>query len=516
MTIHCAGHTSREKLIDEAITTILATVDMELVLDRIAALLRRHFGATRVTLNRLCDGSPSMAEVLLVDDPGRPTTRQGTRFSLAGTLCGVAVETRQPQMVEELDAAQPRYREERQLAEEGYGALACYPLVVEERVLGTLDIAHPPRCGLMESCYVAAGKVAELIAIALHNSQLMVEVRRLNQLLDRENAYLKDQAQQARQDRHYVAEGPLMQQVMQQLRMVAPTDSTVLIRGETGTGKEGLARLVHEWSDRSAGPFVVVNLGAIPETLMESELFGHERGAFTGASRRVVGRFEQASGGTLFLDEVGDAPQMMQVKLLRALQERQIERLGGSGPIRVNVRVVAATNQDLERMLEDGSLRMDLYYRLNTFPIQLPPLRERDDLQPLVRHLLQRHARRMHRSAPRVCDEAWRTLRDYRWPGNVRELENYLERALILSPREDLVLPELPGARGPARAAAAPSAALDQTFDQAVRELLQRALTRTDGKIYGPDGAAQLLGLKPTTLQGKLRRHGLVGVGRKA
>jgi len=515
--IHCPGLSGRESLIDEAISTVLTTVDMELVLDRIAALLRRHFGATRVGLNRLCEDSPGEAEVLLIDDPVHPGLARGGRFALAGSLSGAALESRQAQVLEGLDGARPRFREERQLAELGYGALAAYPLVVEDQVLGTLEIAHPPRCGLMERCFVAAGKVAELIAIALHNSLLVTEVRRLNQLLDRENAYLKDQVRLARREQRYVAEGPLMRTVMEQVRMVAPTDSTVLVRGETGTGKEGLARLVHEWSNRSSGPFVVVNLGAIPETLIESELFGHEKGAFTGASRRVLGRFEQASGGTLFLDEVGDAPLPMQVKLLRALQERQIERLGGSGPIRVDVRVVAASNRPLERMVEEGALRMDLYYRLSTFPIQLPPLRERrDDIRPLARHLLQRHAARMHRRPPQVPEQVWAVLEGHDWPGNVRELENFLERALILSPGDTLSLVELPG--GPARGALAANAAADavtQSFDQAVRELLQRALAQSGGKIYGDDGAAALLGLKPTTLQGKLRKYGLVGAGRR-
>ena len=501
MTTHCPGYGGREKLIDEAISTILTTVDMEQVLDRIALLLRRHFGATRVVLNRLCPDELGMAEVLLVDDPAHGGPRPGTRFALRGTLSGAAIRLREPQVLEQLDEATPRYREEQDLARQGYGAVAFYPLVVEQQVLGTLDIAHPPDCGLMDSCFVAAGKVAELIAIALHNSLLVSEVRRLNLLLDRENAELKAKV---RQEQRYVAEGPLMQQVMQQVHLVAPTDSTVLLRGETGTGKEGLARLVHEWSARASGPFVVVNLGAIPETLVESELFGHEKGAFTGATRRVIGRFEQAAGGTIFLDELGDAPAAMQIKLLRALQERQIERLGGSGPIRVDVRVVAATNRPLERMLEQGTLRMDLYYRLNTFPIHLPPLRERvEDLRPLVSHLMERHARRMHRRPPRIPEGGWRMLESYSWPGNVRELENYLERALILSPHGELTLPPL--------VVAPPSATLSEPavapFDDAVRDLLRRALRQTGGKIYGDDGAARLLGLKPTTLQGKLRKY---------
>jgi formate hydrogenlyase transcriptional activator len=449
--------------------------------------------------------------VLLVDDPKHPTPEPGTQFPLEGSACGLAVKTRQPQNIGGLVRDGTRVREEAPLARMGYGALACYPLLVEDRVIGTLDIAHPPACGLLDQCFHAAEKVSRVIAIALHNSQLLEEVRRLNQLLDRENAMLKDRLQEARQRFQYVAESPLMREVMDKLLLVAPSDSTVLIRGETGTGKEGLARLVHDLSRRAGGPFVVVNLGAIPETLVESELFGHEKGAFTGAMRRKVGRFEQASGGTLFLDEVGDAPLPLQVKLLRALQERQIERVGGEGPVRVDVRVVTATNRSLERMLEEGTFRSDLYYRLNTFPVHLPPLRERrEDIRPLALHLIERHAAMMHRRPPAVPAPLWDVLLGYDWPGNVRELENFLERALILSRGATLELPELPGrARRPGPVTVSPAQAAVGRFDDAVRDLLVRALRATEGRIYGTAGAASILGLKPTTLQGKLRKYGV-------
>jgi formate hydrogenlyase transcriptional activator len=422
-------------------------------------------------------------------------------------------------VVEGLEVQGTRVLEEAELAGCGYGSIASFPLVVEERVLGTLDIVHPPACGLFEHCLTVAEKVAQLVAIALHNSLLLAEVRRLNQLLDRENAVLRDQLAQSRQGFHYVAESPLMRELMDRIMMVAPSDTTVLIRGETGTGKEGLARLVHDLSRRAAGPFVVVNLGAIPETLIESELFGHEKGAFTGATRRKLGRFEQAARGTLFLDEVGDAPLAVQVKLLRALQERQIERVGGEGTLPVDVRVVAATNRSLERMLEEGTFRSDLYYRLSTFPVHLPPLRERrEDIRPLVLHLLERHAAKMHRRPPRVPESLWPVLESQPWPGNVRELENVLERALILSPGPTLGLLEPGGSRGSRLVPEAVGFGVSRSdpasvgvvrFEEGVRELLQRALEATGGRIYGAAGAAALLGLKPTTLQGKLRRYGL-------
>jgi formate hydrogenlyase transcriptional activator len=506
---HCPTRHERACIVEETISTVLTTLEVEVVVDRTARLLRRHFGLTRVGLMRVIPDDPRQAEVLLVDDPQHPVPAPGTRVALEGTAAGRAIETGRTQLLEELDPAAPRVAEEETLGRYGYGALACFPLISEGRVLGTLEIAHPPRCGLLQSCIQVAEKVAQLIAVALANSLLMEEVRRLNRLLEHENTYLKQQIRESAAG--YIAESPVMREVMEKVRLVAPSDSTVLIRGETGTGKEGLARLVHELSKRKEGPFVVVNLGAIPETLVESELFGHEKGAFTGASRRKVGRFEQASGGTIFLDEVGDAPPPVQVKLLRALQERQIERVGGGAPISVDVRVVAATNRALERMIETGAFRSDLYYRLSTFPIHLAPLRERpEDLRPLVEHLLEKHAARMHRRPPAVPDEAWRALATHRWPGNIRELENFLERALILCPDSPLTLTELPVGQ-PASAPPAHPAGGGQVrpFDQVVRETLVRALEAAGGKIYGEDGAAEQLGLKPTTLQGKLKKYGL-------
>ena len=510
---HCTGNENRSCIVEETITTVLASMDMEVVLDRTARVLRRHFGKTRLVINLLCEDEPERARVLLVDDPEYPSPEPGTRFLLQGSICGLTVEKRKIQVLDKLDTRHPRVAEERTLGDQGYGALVSFPLLVEDRVLGTLEIAHAHSHGLLARCLEAAEHVARLLAIALHNSQLMEEVRRLNRLLDRENAYLKAQIRQVRRGLRYVAESPPMLEVMDQLRMVAPSNTTVLIRGETGTGKEGLARIIHELSKGSAGPFVTVNLGAIPETLIESELFGHEKGAFTGADRRKIGRFEQASGGTIFLDEVGDAPLPVQVKLLRALQERRIERVGGTGSIPVRVRVVAATNRDLEELIEEGALRMDLFYRLSAFPIELPPLRDRpEDIRPLSVHFLESHARQMNRRPPRLDETIWQKLASHSWPGNVRELENYLERALILSPGPELFLPPLSPRDAPGATQQLPPVPLTaRRFDDTVRQLLQNALDSCEGKIYGPDGAAARLDLKPTTLQGKLKKYGLKG-----
>jgi formate hydrogenlyase transcriptional activator len=303
-----------------------------------------------------------------------------------------------------------------------------------------------------------------------------------------------------------------MKAVVAQVQKVAASDTTVLIRGETGAGKEGLARMVHDLSPRFDAPFVAVNLAAIPEGLVESELFGHEKGAFTGAVRRRAGRFEEAEGGTLFLDEVGDAPAAVQVRLLRVLQERELTRVGGTGTVKVNVRVVAATNQELERLVEARRFREDLYYRLAVFPVRLPPLRERrSDLRPLVEFFLARHAAQMHRRPPTVPEPFWSAVAAHHWPGNVRELENYVQRALILSPGQVLELPGPPGGGG--LVAPREPVAVTGSFEAEVRALIERVLRATGGKVYGADGAAARLGLKPTTLQGKMKRYGVTPPG---
>jgi len=435
-------HDVHEKIVEEAIEAVLSTVDLQAVLERTGRLLNSRFGATRVAIHRVFPDAPGRAQVALVSDPRHPGSRLGEWFELPGSVAGAALAARQPVVVDPIDAAQPRYREERWLAELGYGSLVSFPLLFEEQVLGVLNIAHPPQEGLLDCCFQVAKQVAHLVAIALHNSLMVDEVQRLNRLLDRENRLLKEEIRQIKRDARYVAESPSMHAVLERVRLVAPSQTTVLVRGETGTGKEGLARMVHDLSPRFNAPFVTVNLGALPDTLIESELFGHEKGAFTGAARRRPGKFEQAEGGTIFLDEVGDAPPSVQVRLLRVLQEREIQRVGGTESLRVDVRVVAATNRDLEAMVADGTFRQDLYYRLSVFPLQLPPLRDRpDEIRALANYFLTREAALMHRKAPLVPEAAWAALAAYPWPGNVRELENFIQRALILSPGPELRQP---------------------------------------------------------------------------
>jgi formate hydrogenlyase transcriptional activator len=293
--------------------------------------------------------------------------------------------------------------------------------------------------------------------------------------------------------------------VLKQVKLVAPTDSTVLVQGETGTGKELVARMIHEAGSRRDQPFVKLNCSAIPAGLLESELFGHERGAFTGATTSKAGRFELAHRGTLFLDEIGDVPLELQPKLLRVLQEQEFERLGSNRTLRVDVRLVAATNRDLAAMVEEQEFRADLFYRLDVFPIVLPPLRERlEDVPLLAWHFARIYAERMGKPIDTIALEGMESLRSYHWPGNIRELQNVIERAVILSPGRRLEL-----GHWLRRPTPVPGDGRLKTLAEDQREHILRALALTGWRVSGPKGAALLLGIKPTTLEARMKKLGI-------
>ena len=333
-----------------------------------------------------------------------------------------------------------------------------------------------------------------------------VRAEREQARLRAQNQYLRDELKAARNDEEIVGRSPGLVGVLQRVARVAATDSTVLIAGETGTGKELVARAVHAASPRAAKPLVKLNCAALPAGLVESELFGHEKGAFTGADRRRVGRFELADGGTLFLDEVGELPADAQAKLLRVLQEREFERVGGTAPVRVDVRVIAATNRDLGAMVKARAFREDLYYRLNVFPVALPPLRERPDDIPLLAHFfLARFAARMGKRFDGIGRETLALLAAYPWPGNVRELANVVERAVILA--DGAVLDIDPEVLPVAADESASGGSADRSLRAVEREHILAALRQTGWVIEGAGGAARLLGLHPNTLRSRLKRY---------
>ena len=417
-------------------------------------------------------------------------------------------QTQQPLIISNVaeDERWPRLLE--RVQPYGVQSFCWLPLTTARRRLGTLVFACKQPSAYDTADVGFLQHVANQVAVAVENALAFQEIEALKDKLAKENAYLEEEVRTEHNFGEIVGESAALRRVLKQVETVAPTDSTVLIRGETGTGKELIARALHELSPRQGRTFVKLNCAAIPTGLLESELFGHEKGAFTGAITQKVGRFELAHQGTLFLDEVGDIPPELQPKLLRVLQEQEFERLGGTKTIKVDVRLVAATNRDLAKMVADGRFREDLYYRLNVFPVVLPPLRERrDDIPRLVRHFTQQFARRMGRRIETIPSAVMEALVRYPWPGNVRELQNVIERAVILSPGPSLQVPL--GDLQPAATQAPAPAAAAVTLADAEREHILGVLRETGWVLGGPKGAAARLGMKRSTLQKKMKKLGI-------
>jgi len=329
--------------------------------------------------------------------------------------------------------------------------------------------------------------------------------------LQAQNAYLSEEIRSEHNFGNIIGESPGLRKVMQQVKLVAPTNVSVLVTGESGTGKELVAIAIHDQSPRKTQALIKVNCSAVPESLFESEFFGHVKGAFTGASKDKPGRFELAQGGTLFLDEIGEMPLAMQTKLLRVLQEQELERVGDTRTRKVDVRIIAASNRDLRKEIDAGRFRQDLFYRLSVFPIEFPPLRERrEDIPLLVTHFAKQSAKQMNRPAPRITRAAMSQLIAYDWPGNVRELQNMVERAVILSQGNQLHF-DLPSSKAaeisiPGRQKLSkPSLLTREELKNLERENIVSALRQAKGRVFGPDGAAELLGMKPTTLASRIR-----------
>jgi formate hydrogenlyase transcriptional activator len=409
----------------------------------------------------------------------------------------------------------------RLLRAEGLQVICCIPLSNRGRTFGTLNLASRRLDVFSDEDIELVQQVAAQIAIAVENALAFKQIDALKDKLAEEKLYLEEEIRSAFNFEEIVGDSPAIRRALAQVELVAPAGTTVLILGETGTGKEVIARAVHNLSPRKERTFVKVNCAAIPSGLLEAELFGHERGAFTGAINQKIGRFELADRGTLFLDEIGDIPLELQPKLLRVLQEQEFERLGSNRTQRVDVRVVAATNRDLARLVADREFRSDLYYRLNVFPIQIPPLRERrEDVPLLVRYFVQNFSRRLNKTVEYVPAEAMDALVNYAWPGNIRELENLIERAVLLSPGKELRVPlsELKSSTLSANGNVAPdfslfspspSAVPITTLEEAERQHILRALRQTEWRIAGAKGAAVILGMKRTTLQARMRKLGI-------
>jgi formate hydrogenlyase transcriptional activator len=388
----------------------------------------------------------------------------------------------------------------------GYRSLCRLPLRTQRGCFGVLSLASGRPYTYSEQDVRALLLAADQVAIGIANFMLQAEIQKLKGEIDVEDQPLGDEPASEMLFEGIVGRSPALQRVLRAVEVVSPTDSGVLIQGETGTGKELIAQAIHNRSARRDRPFIKVNCAAIPSGLLESELFGHEKGAFTGAIMRKPGRFELADKGTLFLDEVGDIPLELQAKLLRVLQEHEFERLGSTRTQQVDVRVIAATHRDLKQMVEEGTFRSDLYYRLHVFPLTVPPLRERsEDIPMMVRHFVDKFARRMNRNIDAIPSRTLDALTSYSWPGNVRELQNFIERAVILSPGPSLRAPleELKQEKQ-----SVPSSRLN-TLQEMEREHVLRALRESNWVTGGPKGAAVRLGMKRTTLAYRIRKLGI-------
>jgi formate hydrogenlyase transcriptional activator len=430
-----------------------------------------------------------------------------TSGSPEGSPVGEALATGKPVVVNQVDLERFPSKYYRDMAERGFTASCSIPLSTPNGIVGTLELGRIGGRSFTEEEVELGVQVARQIAVAVENSLAFRELDDLKEKLASEKLYLEDEIRSEQNLGNMVGEGPAFQALLKSVQIVAPTDATVLILGETGTGKELIARAIHEQSDRGKHSFVKVNCAAIPSGLLESELFGHEKGAFTSAVGQKIGRFELADGGTLFLDEIGEIPLELQSKLLRAIQEQEFERLGGNRTIKVDVRFVAATNRDLKRMMEENLFRSDLYYRLHVFPIHMPSLRERrEDIPLLVRYFVQKYAQRMNRAIDTIPTPVMDALSRYDWPGNIRELQNVLERSVILSPGPALhiAMPEMEGALGGASWAA--SGVRDTTLRDGERERILQALKDCGGVVGGPAGAAARLGMRRTTLQSRMKK----------
>ncbi len=476
----------------------------------------------------LLDAASGLLKIHYLDLPGNPSVaRAEITVPLGGSPAGQCFANSQVLISrgKEIDKYQQDFL--RLLREQGVQAICCVPLITHGRTFGTINLASRKFDAFTPADVELIQQVAAQVAIALENALAFKEIDALKDKLAVEKLYLEEEIRSEFNFEEIIGESAALRRTLAQVELAAPAGTTVLIQGETGTGKEIIARAIHNLSPRRERTFVKVNCAAIPAGLLESELFGHERGAFTGALAQKIGRFEFADRGTLFLDEIADLPLELQPKLLRVLQEQEFERLGGNRTQRVDVRVVAATNGDLAQLVADRRFRSDLFYRLNVFPILVPPLRERrEDVPLLVRYFVQTFSRRQNKTVEYIPSDVMDALVNYSWPGNIRELENLIERAVLLSGGNELRVPlaELKAATTATNTAAAsyaylnpgspspptiPSSAPIATLVDAERQHILRALRQTKWRISGPRGAATVLGMKRTTLQARIRKLGI-------
>jgi formate hydrogenlyase transcriptional activator len=520
----------RLQLLLNLTTRITSSLDLREVLRAIAANIREviHADAVAVSLPSCTDAAPGKLRVFAMDFPHGKGVIKEELLVTPSAAAKKAMDTLKPVVLDTREPDNFVHGTTDIAAAEGIKALCLIPLVNRGRVLGILATSRSTETPFTPEDVDFLSRASGQIAIAIENALAYQEISELKDKLAQEKLYLEEEIRTDSGFERIIGKSAALKRVLQIVETVAPSDSTALLLGETGTGKELIARAIHDRSRRKDRTFVKLNCAAIPTGLLESELFGHEKGAFTGAIAQKVGRLELADQGTLFLDEVGDIPIEIQPKLLRVLQEREFERLGSTHTRKVNVRLVAATNRDLEKMVADREFRSDLFYRLNVFPIRIPSLRERkEDIPLLVSYFAQKFAKQMQKKIESVPSVAMKALTAWEWPGNIRELENFIERAVILTRGEALDGP-LTELRKTETATAA-DAGVDrknrsarkatssrpnvnagaEEYERKQREEIIDALTACKGRVGGSDGAAIRLGINRTTLMYRMRKFGI-------
>jgi formate hydrogenlyase transcriptional activator len=492
----------REAFLLEVTNVLLSNLDITKLLAAIGSCILQVKPFDYATLSLYDSETKKLRVHPIGTAPGMPPLPMGMLVPITGSPEGWSYVSRKPLIFTDSSEEQFPYKLPQYLVQASVKAGCWIPLIAREGPLGTLNLFSRHAMAFGDEDLDGLVQVASQVAVALDTALAFQRMADLNARLEKERLYFESELRTENKFEEIIGESKLLKRVLKQIETVAPTDSTVLILGETGTGKERLARAVHDLSPRRDRAFVRVNCASVPAGLLESELFGHEKGAFTGAISQRIGRFELAHQGTLFLDEVGEIPLELQSKLLRVLQEKQFERVGSSRTLTSDVRIVAATNRDLTKLMATGQFRSDLFYRLSVFPVLVPPLRDRrEDIPLLVHYFLSKFAKRLGRRVDIVSPETMEAFCRYPWPGNVRELEHVIERAVILSPGPELQISLVELAQPDA---VVPKAVA--TLEDIEREHILRVLRETRGKIGGPGGAAERLGMNRTTLNSRMQK----------
>jgi len=508
----------RLRLLLDVTNQVVSNLELRDLLRAISQGVRRVMQCDYAGLS-LQDAENKQLRLYALDFPeGKGFFHEELAYSIEGSPSGTAFRTMKPLTLQSPFAAWLDSPIAQIAVREGLKSVCCLPLISRNRAIGVLVLGRLRDDAFSQADISFLSQIANQIALAVENALAYREIRELKEQLSKEKLYLEDEIRTEMNFAQIIGNSASLRRVLKGVGTVAPTDSTVLIYGETGTGKELIARAIHDLSPRRSKPFVKLNCAAIPTGLLESELFGHEKGAFTGAIAQRIGRFEVANGGTIFLDEIGEIPLELQTKLLRVLQEREFERLGSSRTLRTDARLIAATNRDLEAMVSEQKFRSDLFFRLNVFPVHVPPLREREgDIPLLVRHFTQQFSRHMKKVMETIPSATMDALCRYHWPGNIRELQNVIERAVIISTGPALSVDvadlKFPKTNHPEERVAPPNSTtnsgLNHLLEETERQQVLQALKQCNWVVAGPDGAAALLGVNRSTLQVRIRKLGI-------